>query len=359
MKPSIPTLMMAMMFFACETEKTDPPVAERTAMPMEYIYVTDTIIVDPEPRFDVADMDSLMKLNFRLPGISLENSVGLFDQFHYLASATGGENYFVKHATELTQTLIGIIDSNLADKTDLVFLIDNTGSMFDDVMNVQQGTDQILDHIRGRSDIRIAVSTYGDFNCDARWFQCMPFTEDFDTVKKYIHSITFSGGGDYPESLFDGAAKAMDSLAWRNEAGKMIIVIGDAPGLMPPFSTATMHSVVEQSKDHGVLMNYYPVIVAPFEGYAPADAPVDYVSTPLVSTVYPLPSTGQINFLMDEDAEYSWEVYTQHGVRVKQGTSHTQKLALDLTDQKDGVYVVRIVNEATRAYEEKKVIVVH
>lgn len=321
----------------------------------------DTVLVPTRYQVDLSGIDSLLRMRVSLP--PMKDSVTypdlLVKQFYSLASRTGGESYFLTQTDKVTEQIIAIIDSHLVNQSDLVFLIDNTGSMSDDIENVKKGVGSIIDHIRKKKDIRVAVATYGDeFSDGDRWYAVEPFTNEMDSVKKYVNRIALTNGGDYPESMFDAACITMDTLEWRRDAQKMIVVLGDAPSLMPPHSTNGMNQVVAKAKSKGVLMNYYPVIISPILEGSPLVEP-GFKKKILISTVYPVPSDGNVNLLLTREDHFVWEVYNTSGVLVKKDEGRTDKIQLDLTDQANGVYIVRVIDGADRQFEEKRVIVAH
>lgn len=359
MKRLIPYAVVSMMMLAACQPEVPSFLRDPSAITSEHII--DTVLVPTRYQYDMAGIDSLLRMKVWLP--PMKDSVTypdlLVKQFYSLASKTGGESYFLTQTDKVTEQIIDIIDSHLVNKSDLVFLIDNTGSMSDDIENVKKGVSSIIDHIQKRKDIRIAVATYGDRFADGdRWYSVFPFTTQMDSVKNRVNRISLTNGGDYPESMYDAACITMDTLEWRNDAQKMILVLGDAPSLLPPQSTNGMKQVVEKAKSHGVLMNYYPVIISPLPEGSPLVEP-GFTKRILISTVYPVPSDGNVNLLLTREDNFVWEVYDINGALVQKDAGVTNKIQLDLTAQANGVYIVRVIDGHDRQFEEKRVIVMH
>jgi hypothetical protein len=348
---------LAIAFASCRPE-TPVFLAEPGAETASRI---DTVLVPTRYQVDLAGIDSLLRKRVYLP--PMKDSVTypdlLVKQFYSLASRTGGTSYFLTQTDKVTEQIIAIIDSHLVDKSDLVFMIDNTGSMSDDIANVKKGLVSIIDHIKKKKDIRVAVATYGDkFSDGDRWYSVEPFSTEMDSVKSYVNRVTLTNGGDYPESMYDAACITMDTLDWRRDSKKMILVLGDAPSLMPPQSSNGLNQVVAKAKSKGVLMNYYPVIISPLPEGSPLVEP-GFKKKILISTVYPVPSDGNVNMLLTREDHFVWEVYDINGSLVRKDEGRTDKIQLDLTDQANGVYIVRVIDGADRQFEEKRVIVAH
>lgn len=120
---------------------------------------------------------------------------------------------------------------------DIVFVIDTTGSMGDDIASVKSQAKSILDAVfdsdRGLADSRIAVVGFNDPDTST----ILSFTDQPDPEDRKaaaldaINSISVYGGGDFPEMTFSGLLRALDGRAgeWRDDAAaRKIILFGDA-----------------------------------------------------------------------------------------------------------------------------------
>ena len=86
-----------------------------------------------------------------------------------------------------------------AVKLDLIFVIDLTGSMGDDIDEVKDQASEIVDDIaESISDYRIAIVGYRDFG-DTPMFEDYPFSRDKEEILENINSLSVHGGGDWPE----------------------------------------------------------------------------------------------------------------------------------------------------------------
>ena len=54
-------------------------------------------------------------------------------------------------------------------------------------------------------------------------------TDDISAVKEFISNTNAFGGGDLPEAVCCAFEKSLNSLSWRPEAVKVLILITDAP----------------------------------------------------------------------------------------------------------------------------------
>ncbi|EJT04928.1 Na-Ca exchanger/integrin-beta4 [Rhizobium sp. CCGE 510] len=147
--------------------------------------------------------------------------------------------------SEGTDTLTGVEFAEFSDKKvslkpgqDIAFVIDTTGSMYDDIDAVKAQSTAIIDAIfdvdRGLLNSRIAVVGYNDPYTQT----FTSFTDQSDPADRKsaaisaINELYASGGGDYPEAVYSGLLRALNGGAgeWRdNAAARKIILFGDAP----------------------------------------------------------------------------------------------------------------------------------
>jgi len=126
----------------------------------------------------------------------------------------------------------GTVRANPDAKLDLIFCLDVTGSMEDDIDAVKVAATTIVDTLlTGVPDSRVAIVTYRDFG-DTPIFVDYAFSSDETTIIANINSLTVSGGGDWPEAVYEALLRAIDSEnvgGWRPGVTKVIILMGDAP----------------------------------------------------------------------------------------------------------------------------------
>lgn len=145
---------------------------------------------------------------------------------------------------------------------DLVFVIDTTGSMFDDIDAVKAAASEIINEISHEKPCtRIGLVLYKDAGDVYVTRTGLPFTmvgeEDGDTapVVSAIQSISVGGGGDLPEAVYAGLVHAIENQqglgSWRGgTTRKAIILMGDAPPHDPDRATGdTLATVTQKALD--------------------------------------------------------------------------------------------------------------
>ncbi len=118
----------------------------------------------------------------------------------------------------------------MANIVDIVFLVDNTGSMGGYIANVKGALTSFANSLTdSHMDYRLGLVEFGDINDSS--IKKYAFTTDIETFINNVASITMTGGGDYEESgleaLVDSTNGAL-SMDFRSSASKRFILTTDA-----------------------------------------------------------------------------------------------------------------------------------
>jgi hypothetical protein len=116
---------------------------------------------------------------------------------------------------------------------DVLFLLDATGSMGDEIDRLKQTIDTVADRVASLDpapDVRFAMTLYRDEG-DAFVTANYDFTSDVEQFRAALADVVADGGGDYPEALDEGLADALAKPTWRDpaEAIQLIFIVADAP----------------------------------------------------------------------------------------------------------------------------------
>lgn len=181
------------------------------------------------------------------------------EAFDVLAEYTGGVAYETLSASQLSNVILTLIDNHAEVSADLVFLIDNTGSMEDDIANIQSNLTNIINSLP--SNVRVGVAEYGDNNVDVDWFDYISLSSTYENAINYINNIIPTSGDDIPESVYDGIYETIGVMNWLSDSQRIIIVIGDAPPLEGNRTNHTLSEVVNFANSEGISANLYPILI--------------------------------------------------------------------------------------------------
>ncbi len=143
---------------------------------------------------------------------------------------------YSKGPETIIEDIKGLLE-NIEDKDnlDLVFAIDATGSMKNDIDKLKTDMYPLLEELFGGSPgARIGLLFYRDYGDTFKYMdlpvKVYPFTSNFTSFSKNLNSIRIYGkeGGDIPEAVYEAMYASCEFYSWRTTAQKKIILIGDA-----------------------------------------------------------------------------------------------------------------------------------
>ena len=117
---------------------------------------------------------------------------------------------------------------------DLLFLIDATGSMADEIDRLKATVATVVERIEslpGQPDVRLAMTIYRDQG-DSFVTRTFDFTNVVGDFQKALSGVVAGGGGDTPEAVDEALDEALAAPSWRQagQATQLVILIGDAGG---------------------------------------------------------------------------------------------------------------------------------
>jgi len=137
---------------------------------------------------------------------------------------------------------------------DIVFVMDTTGSMDDEIAGVKNTCVALADKLRrANRDFRLGLITFGDEIRQVYGANNM-LTNDAEEFKRWIGRQDADGGDDEPEISLDGLAHATQ-MHYRADTQKILILITDAPphvrGDGTRFSRVNAETLTAQLRDEG------------------------------------------------------------------------------------------------------------
>ena len=128
-----------------------------------------------------------------------------------------------------------LLNVNPKDKVDVVFAIDATGSMKDDIELLREKlVPRLTQELVAFGDVRFGLLLYRDYG-DNFWTKGLPvkffdWAKNLDDFLADLNGFKIVGteGGDVPEAVYEALYASMDFYKWREDAVKKIILIGDA-----------------------------------------------------------------------------------------------------------------------------------
>lgn len=128
-------------------------------------------------------------------------------------------------------TLRDRYDPPAAVPVDVLFLVDTTGSMQDEIDRIKETLLRVTALVRALDrpvDLRYGALLYRDLE-DEYLTAVHPFTADVEAFDAALRAVEADGGGDTPEALNQGLHEAVHRMRWRDGAARVAFLIADAP----------------------------------------------------------------------------------------------------------------------------------
>ena len=208
--------------------------------PFDFIHEDDLYFEESELTFTISDeilakysLDDLAIAYYNEEDNSLEVLDTIIDTKHKTITSRV-EHYSIYMVISVSEYMYNIDWNNTSEiiesgKSDIVFVIDTTGSMGSEINNVKNNIEKFVATLNANSvDVRLGLVEYRDIYVDGLnstknygWYT------DASVFKVRLSSLIASGGGDAPESVVD-AIKVAREMEYRTGVNKYIIVITDA-----------------------------------------------------------------------------------------------------------------------------------
>lgn len=140
------------------------------------------------------------------------------------------ETTLMRHERERIEIVLADATASDALRLDILFLLDTTGSMDDELSRIQETIDTIAQRIDAfvpRPELRFGVVAYRDRG-DAYVTRSYDFTSDVETFRKLLNGFTADGGGDTLEAVNEALHEAVQGVQWSDDAVRLIFLVADA-----------------------------------------------------------------------------------------------------------------------------------
>lgn len=171
----------------------------------------------------------------RAPILTDDYSPIAADSFKDIAGFGGGKMVYSRPENLVDDIMDSLERIDPKKEVDVVFAIDSTGSMKDDIEQLRnEWVPRLIAKLPEFGDIRIGLLLYRDYG-DTYKYMNLPvkfynFTSDVNQFTKHLNGFVIHGseGGDVPEAVYEALWGSMEFYKWRPHATRKVILIGDA-----------------------------------------------------------------------------------------------------------------------------------
>lgn len=174
------------------------------------------------------------------------------------------------------EPLFRLIPSAREPGVDVLFVLDATSSMQGQIDGVQRGIMEFAAQLSRRGfDERVGLVAFRDEfegeSPDILDFGGSPFTADYIAFSRRVSRIHATGGGDVPESSYD-AIRVASRQPFRDASTRVLVLITDAPPLIPDRRTARIEEVLDDLDRGGVSQVHLVIRSDDRHAYTPLQA---------------------------------------------------------------------------------------
>jgi Mg-chelatase subunit ChlD len=209
-------------------------VAQRAMDPSGRVVVTVTN-ADGKPASGAAVAVSASDGDITVMHATANGTIGFFPRAY--RSSQGPYTFAVGStkvaASENENVALKLTSSTKAsNQLDVMFVIDATGSMGDEIIRLKSSFDSVANRINaleGQPNLRLAMTTFRDEG-DAYVTQSTDFTSDVAAFRAALAKVQAGGGGDVPEAVDEALDDALAKASWRpaGDATQLVFLVGDA-----------------------------------------------------------------------------------------------------------------------------------
>lgn len=206
---------------------------------------------------------------------------------------------------------------NSSNDIDVMFTIDATGSMGDEINYLKSEIKNIISRLDNKIDKkRVALTFYRD-NEDEYVVRDFDFNDDIEVVKENLSNQSAGGGGDYEEAV-EQALKVSLSKTWNNDAKtRLMFLLLDAPPHLTQENVSTIKKQIKIAQEKGIKI--IPIVASG------ADKTVEFLMR-----FFSLSTNGTYVFLTDDS-----------GI----GNHHLKPTATDYKIEKLNDLIVRLIEK--------------
>ena len=140
------------------------------------------------------------------------------------------------------------------DLVQVMFVIDATGSMGDELEYLKVELEDVIDRVDDAHTLETAALLYRDVDDDFLTTGS-DFTSETAQTRQFINAHTAAGGNDYPEAVDKALQVAVEGMSWRYDARtRLMFLLLDAPPHNNAQAIDILHDSVKRAAAQGITL---------------------------------------------------------------------------------------------------------
>ena len=149
-------------------------------------------------------------------------------------------------------TLALPISRSCPDQIDLLFAVDATGSMGDELEYLKSELNDVIARIEPTAGVRLSTVFYRDQG-DEYVVRSFPFTSQVSRMMSTIRDQSADGGGDTPEAVHTALEEAITQMNWSERAtARLLFLLLDAPPHDDPRVKEQLQTLIPLASEKGI-----------------------------------------------------------------------------------------------------------
>ncbi|WP_308993595.1 carboxypeptidase-like regulatory domain-containing protein [Mariniflexile litorale] len=172
---------------------------------------------------------------------------------YYRIQINEGNSIMGKKITNTTESVsFEMGNTNTSNDIDVMFTIDATGSMGDEIAYLKSELKNIINRLDARiNEKRVALTFYRD-KTDAYLVRDFDFNSNIDEVKNVLSDQSADGGGDYEEAVHEALIASMNKSWNMNAKSKLLFLVLDAPPHLTQENVMIIKEQIKIAQEKGI-----------------------------------------------------------------------------------------------------------
>lgn len=149
-------------------------------------------------------------------------------------------------------TLTLPVDRSCPDQIEVLFAVDATGSMGDELEYLKAELNDVIARVEPTAGVRLSTVFYRDQG-DEYVIRSFPFTNKISQMVANIQAQSAGGGGDYPEAVHSALQEAIVQMNWSEQAtARLLFLLLDAPPHENPQVKEQLQTLIPLASQKGI-----------------------------------------------------------------------------------------------------------